>query len=80
VANLTPSLSIVIRRARDAAALTQEQLAERSSLTATYISLLERGKRNPTVNALDAIARALGSSASALVAEAERGHSRPRRQ
>jgi transcriptional regulator with XRE-family HTH domain len=78
VANLTPSLSVAIKRARLEAAISQEQLAEKASLTSAYISLLERGKRNPTVNALDAIARALGSSASALVAEAERGHPRRR--
>lgn len=36
-----------LKRCRKAASLTQEQLAHLSGLHPTYISLLERGKRNP---------------------------------
>lgn len=36
-----------LKRCRETAGLTQEDLAHRSGLHPTYISLLERGKRNP---------------------------------
>jgi len=36
-----------LRRCRKAAGLTQEQLAHLAGLHPTYISLLERGQRNP---------------------------------
>jgi transcriptional regulator with XRE-family HTH domain len=36
-----------LRRCRKAAGFTQEQLAHLSGLHPTYISLLERGQRNP---------------------------------
>jgi transcriptional regulator with XRE-family HTH domain len=36
-----------LRRCRKAAGFTQEQLAHLAGLHPTYISLLERGKRNP---------------------------------
>jgi transcriptional regulator with XRE-family HTH domain len=36
-----------LRRCRQAAGFTQEQLAHLSGLHPTYISLLERGQRNP---------------------------------
>ncbi len=44
---------------RKAAGLTQEEVAERSGLSQQYISDLERGKRNPTVESLVALARAM---------------------
>lgn len=36
-----------LRRCRKAAGLTQEQLAHLAGLHPTYVSLLERGQRNP---------------------------------
>ena len=36
-------------RLRQAAGLTQEELAERSGFSQQYISKLEKGGRNPTV-------------------------------
>ena len=49
-----------IRRARLAAGMTQEELAERSGFSQQYISGLERGKRNPTVVSVFELAQALG--------------------
>lgn len=49
-----------VRKFRSAAALTQEQLAERSGHPQQYISGLERGQRNPTVVTLFELAEALG--------------------
>lgn len=39
--------------------ISQEKLAEFSGLDRTYISLIERGKRKPTVETLVQIAKAL---------------------
>lgn len=53
--------------------MSQESLAEESGLHRTYISLVERGHRNITVDALSQIAEALGVYPSRLMAEAEKG-------
>jgi len=46
----------VIRAARN---LSQKQLAEESELDASYISLVEAGRRSPTDETMQAIAKAL---------------------
>ncbi len=46
-------------------------MADRSDLSLSYISNLERGRGNPTVEALEAIAEALETSVGALVGDAE---------
>jgi transcriptional regulator with XRE-family HTH domain len=56
-----------VRRARLAAGLTQEQLAERSGFSQQYLSGLEQGKRNPTIVSLYELAMALGVSHMDLV-------------
>jgi transcriptional regulator with XRE-family HTH domain len=52
--------------------LSQEELAEAAGVHHTYISMVERGARNPTLAVADRIAHAFGMKLSALVAEAER--------
>lgn len=64
-------LGQVIRRYRVAAGLSQEQLAERSGLHATYLSQIETGKRNLSVQVLRRVAAGLGVPAAELVAAAE---------
>lgn len=56
-----------IRKARLAAGMTQEELAERSGFSQQYISGLERGKRNPTIVSVYEFAQALGVSHEQLV-------------
>lgn len=62
----------VIRKYRETAGLSQEALAEEAGLHRTYISLVERGRRNISVDALSQIAEALGVYPSRLMADAEK--------
>ena len=64
-----------LRRLRETAGLTQEELAERSGFSQQYISGLERGSRNPTIVSIFEIGQALGVSHEQLVA-AQSGHGR----
>jgi transcriptional regulator with XRE-family HTH domain len=57
----------VVRDARKKADLSQEGLAELAGLHRTYVSLLERSRRSPTLATLEAIARALGMTPAALI-------------
>lgn len=57
----------VLREFREASKLSQERLAELSGLHRTYVSLLERGLRNPSLTVIHALARALGTSMVAMV-------------
>ncbi len=77
--SISTALAGVLRRHRTEANLSQEELAHRADLDRTYISLVERSKRNITVDALDRIASGLGVPASKLLAEAEAARSRGRR-
>jgi transcriptional regulator with XRE-family HTH domain len=69
---IAPRVGRVIRKYRESIGLSQEELAERSGLHRTYISLVERGRRNITVDALTQIAEALEVYPSKLMSEAEK--------
>ena len=73
---LSGALARAVRRRRESLGISQEELAHRANLHRTYISLIERGVRKPTVEVVDRIARALAIKTSALVASAERDVSR----
>ena len=49
-----------IRETREAKGLTQEDLAGKAESDRTYISNLERGRRNPSMLHLKRLAKALG--------------------
>ena len=49
--------------------LTQEALAERLDLSVAYVSLIERGGRNPPFTTVIEIARALGVAPGDLIQE-----------
>jgi len=55
-----------VRRQRDAKTFTQEKLAEKSGLDPTYISDIERGRRNPGIKNVAKLAKALGLSTAEL--------------
>lgn len=47
--------------------LSQEELAHRAGVHPTYLSGVERGRRNPTITVLQRIAEALGGDIDQLV-------------
>ncbi len=51
-----------LQQARLAKGLSQEQLAEIIEVDRTYISLLERGKRNPSLMCINSLSQALDIS------------------
>jgi transcriptional regulator with XRE-family HTH domain len=56
-----------VRAARIRAGLTQAQLAERTGLTQQYVSLVEAGHRNITIDTMAALARVIGRDVSVLL-------------
>ncbi|WP_217895503.1 helix-turn-helix domain-containing protein [Oceanibaculum nanhaiense] len=56
-----------VRRRRIALGLSQEQFAEISGLHRTYVSGIERGDRNPTIDIIFQISRALRCPPGALL-------------
>ncbi|MBI1900772.1 MAG: helix-turn-helix transcriptional regulator [Planctomycetia bacterium] len=55
-----------LRELRKARGLSQEEFAARCDLDRTYISGIERGKRNVSLRNIELIAKALGLSISEL--------------
>jgi transcriptional regulator with XRE-family HTH domain len=58
-----------IREQRHAKGLTQESLAHSLDLSVAYVSLIERGGRNPPYTTVLAIARALGIAPGKIVTD-----------
>ncbi len=58
----------MVREARERAELSQERLAELADLHRTYVSMLERGERCPTLTTITKLAKALGARPSELLA------------
>jgi transcriptional regulator with XRE-family HTH domain len=56
-----------VREQRRQKGMTQEALAEALDLSVAYVSLIERGGRNPPYTTVVAIARALGVPTSHMV-------------
>jgi transcriptional regulator with XRE-family HTH domain len=60
------ALGLNVRKHREICEFTQEKLAEKSGLDATYISDIERGLRNPGIKNVVKLAKALGLTTSEL--------------
>lgn len=58
--------AVNLRRARETAGISQEELAERCEIHRTEVSLLERGGREPRLGTLVKLATALGTTPEAL--------------
>lgn len=70
--NIETIFGKVLRKLREEKKISQEQLAHLSELDRTYISLLERGKRRPTINTLFALSQPLGLKPSEFLWEMEK--------
>ena len=69
---LAKAFGQVLRTAREKRGLSQEQLALDCEIDRTYVSLLERGLRQPTITVVFRLAQSLGLRPSALIAQIER--------
>lgn len=56
-----------VKRIREAQGVPQDELAHRAEIHVTYLSGVENGHRNITLNVLERIARALGVSEAMLL-------------
>ena len=68
-----------LRKARQRAGLTQEQLSFRAGLSRPYISQLERDMKSPTVDTLFRICDALNASAADVVRRVDAARKRQAR-
>lgn len=64
--DILKSFGQLVRQARQAAKLSQEAFADKCGLDRTYVSGIERGKRNISLRNIDVLAKALGLSVSEL--------------
>jgi transcriptional regulator with XRE-family HTH domain len=67
MATVSQKLGIKIKRLRRQLDLTQEELAAKTKIDYSYINRIENGKRNPSIEIVAKIARALGVSLDELV-------------
>lgn len=63
------SIGKYIRKYRNTKKLRQEDLAEKTGLSVTYIGMVERGEKVPSLETFISIANALGVSADMLLAD-----------
>lgn len=68
---LLVALAHVLRRRRQAARMTQEELAYLSDRSARYVSLLETCRHQPTLETMSLLSIALGLSLTQFVSEIE---------
>jgi len=62
----------VIKAVRERQGISQEKLAELAEIDRTYVSMIERGKRHPTLEVADRIATALEMRLSTIIRRAEK--------
>jgi transcriptional regulator with XRE-family HTH domain len=68
--DLSDAFAEVVKRRRLAKGYSKAALAERAKLHQTYVGLLERGERSPTLDTANALAEALGIPLEKLISEA----------
>lgn len=71
IPGLEKAFGEVLRRHRKAVKLTQEELAIETGLDRTFVSLLERGLRRPSLTTIFILARRFKLAPSALIGEIE---------
>ena len=62
----------VLQETRKSRGLSQEELGFEANYHRTYISQLERGQKNPSLNAIFRLARALGVKPSEMIRQVEK--------
>jgi transcriptional regulator with XRE-family HTH domain len=66
-------LGIELRKARERAGLTQEQLALKAHVDRSYLSEIERDKKSPTVKLFLRLCKGIGVSGASVIARIEKG-------
>ena len=66
-------LGLNIRRLREERGWSQEEYAERADIHRTYVSDIERGRRNPTITVVERLARPLEVTMGTLFNELPQG-------
>jgi DNA-binding XRE family transcriptional regulator len=69
---LATRLGLCVRRLRQESGMSQVVFGERCGFYQTYLSRLERGQANPTLNALEVIAGGLGLTVFQLFEQVQR--------
>lgn len=70
--SLRVALGLAVRRLRTVAGYSQEAFAAKCGVHRTYMTDVERGKRNVSLDIIERIAKGLGVDTGQLFAEAER--------
>ena len=68
----TQAFGQAVRRKRERLGMSQEKLGLKAGLDRTYISGIERGVRNPTLNTIWKLADTLSTTPSSLLRTAEK--------
>ena len=61
-----------MRAVREKLGMSQEEVAERAGVDRTYISILERGLKSPTLDTMEKICAALGTLPERVIEAARR--------
>lgn len=62
----------VLREKREKLGMSQEEVAERADVDRTYVSILERGLKSPTLETLEKVCEALGTLPERVIEAARR--------
>ena len=62
----------ILRAKRENLGISQEALAERADVDRSYVSILERGLKSPTLETLEKICKALGTLPERVIEEARK--------
>ncbi len=65
-------ISLILKKLRADAGLSQEDLAAKAGLHRTYVSQLERGLKSPTLKTIEKMAKVFKISMSELVSKIEK--------
>ena len=71
--NLAERFGELVRSLRQEKGYSQEEFSFRVGLHQTYVSSVERGERNVTIQTADRIAKALGTTLAEMFGRIERG-------